>query len=52
MGTALCLSQRVVVRSKWMASAQTCSKGISVLVLPDVVPIVLPGHGDIAHGGA
>lgn len=31
-------------------SVQTCSKGISVLA--DVILIVLPGHGDTAHGGA
>lgn len=27
----------------------TCSKGIPVL--SDVILIVLPGHGDSAHGG-
>lgn len=50
MGISLCHSHRVVVRNQCMLNAQTCSKGISVLV--DVILIVPPGHGDTAHGEA
>lgn len=32
-----------------MSRAQACCKGISVSV--DIILIVLPGHGDTAHGG-